>query len=64
MIQFKLNKEVISRETRLRNNFIYLPAVRSKTVKKSFYNNGSVVYYNYLVNKDKFRMVSYIFITF
>ena len=33
---FKLNKEVISRETR-RSNFIYLPAVRTETAKKSFY---------------------------
>ena len=39
---FKLNKEVISRETR-RSNFIYLPAVRTETAKKSFYYNGSVV---------------------
>ena len=48
---FKLNKEVISRETR-RSNFIYLPAVRTETAKKSFYYNGSVVYNNYLVNKN------------
>ena len=39
---FKLNKEVISRETR-RSNFIYLPAVRTETTKKSFYYDGSVV---------------------
>ena len=48
---FKLNKEFISRETR-RSNFIYLPAVRTETAKKSFYYNGSVVYNNYLVNKN------------
>ena len=48
---FNLNKEVISRETR-RSNFIYFPAVRTETVKKSFYYNGSVVYNNYLVNKN------------
>ena len=48
---FKLNKEVISRQTR-RSNFIYLPAVRTETAKKSFYYNGSVVYNNYLVNKN------------
>ena len=48
---FKLNEEVISRETR-RSNFIYLPAVRTETAKKSFYYNGSVVYNNYLVNKN------------
>ena len=48
---FKLNEEVISRETR-RSSFIYLPAVRTETAKKSFYYNGSVVYNNYLVNKN------------
>ena len=48
---FKLNKEVISRETR-RSKFIYLPAVRTETAKKSFYYDGSVVYNNYLVNKN------------
>ena len=48
---FNLNKEVISRETR-RSNFIYLPSVRTETAKKSFYYNGSVVYNNYLVNKN------------
>ena len=48
---FKLNKEVVSRETR-RSNFVYLPAVRTETAKKSFYYNGSVVYNNYLVNKN------------
>ena len=48
---FKLNQEVISRETR-RSNFIYLPAVRTETAKKSFYYNGSVVYNSYLVNKN------------
>ena len=48
---FKLNKEVISRETR-RSNFIYLPAVRTENAKKIFYYNGSVVYNNYLVNKN------------
>ena len=48
---FKLNKEVISRETR-RSNFIYLPAVRTETAQKSFYYNGSVVYNNYSVNKN------------
>ena len=48
---FKLNKEVISRETR-RSNFIYLPAVRTETATKSFYYNSSVVYNNYLVNKN------------
>ena len=47
---FKLNKEVISRETR--SNSIYLPAVRTEIAKKSFYYNGSVVYNNYLVNKN------------
>ena len=29
-----------------------LPAVRTETAKKSFYYNGSVVYNNYLVNKN------------
>ena len=29
---FKLNKEVVSRETR-RSNFVYLPAVRTETAK-------------------------------
>ena len=48
---FKVNKEVVSRETR-RSNFVYLPAVRTETAKKSFYYNGSVVYNNYLVNKN------------
>ena len=51
---FKLNKEVVSRETR-RSNFVYLPAVRTETAKKSFYYNGSVVYNNFvynLVNKN------------
>ena len=32
--------------------FIYVPAVRTETAKKSFYYNGSVVYNNYLVNKN------------
>ena len=50
MKSLKLNKEVISRETR--SNFIYLPAVRTETAKKSFYYNGSVVYNYYLVNKN------------
>ena len=48
---FKLNKQVISRET-IRRNFIYLPAVRTETAKKGFYYKGSVVYNNYLVNKN------------
>ena len=49
-VYFKLNKEVISRQTRS-SNFIYLPAVRTETAKKSFYYSGSVVYNNYLVDK-------------
>ena len=31
---------------------MYLPAVRTETAKKRFYYNGSVVYNNYLVNKN------------